>query len=174
MCDAKFLVDSMSGKLARWLRILGCDTRYVDPKEEDSLIIMSSTGRILVTRDRELVKRAINHGVRVIYVPERLEEALAVVAVSAGVKLRTNPRESRCPFCNTKLKVVERSQVPRKLPREVLRSHTRFLVCSSCKSVFWFGSHYWNMLKTLSEVKKKRRSSYYLGGPVMTGDGNDP
>ncbi len=164
MCDAKFLVDSMSGKLAKWLRILGCDTEYVNPKEEDSLILRSSTGRILITRDRELVKRAINHGVRVIYVPEQLEEALAVVSASAGVKLRIDPRGSRCPFCNTKLDVVRRPRVPRELPKEVLHSHTRFLVCPSCKSVFWFGSHYWNMLKTLSEVKKKRRILPLSGG----------
>ncbi len=164
MCDAKFLVDSMSGKLAKWLRILGCDTEYVNPKEEDSLILRSSTGRILITRDRELVKRAINHGVRVIYVPEQLEEALAVVSAGAGVKLRIDPGGSRCPFCNTKLDVVRRPRVPRELPKEVLHSHTRFLVCPSCKSVFWFGSHYWNMLKTLSEVKKKRRILPLSGG----------
>ncbi len=167
MCDAKFLVDSMGGKLAKWLRILGCDTEYVDPREEDSLILRSSTGRILVTRDRELVKRAINYGIRVISVPERLEEALAILSASAGVKLRIDPRESRCPFCNTKLDLIKRAHVAKELPREVLRSHIKFLVCPSCGNVFWFGTHYWNMLRTLSEVKQKRGSLQYSGG---TGD----
>ncbi len=158
MCDAKFLVDSMGGKLAKWLRLLGCDTEYVDPREEDSLILRSSIGRILVTRDRELVKRAINYGIKVVNVPERLEEALAILSASAGVRLRINPKESRCPFCNTKLDIIKRAQVVKELPREVLRSHIKFLVCPSCGNVFWFGTHYWNMLKTLSKVKKKRRS----------------
>ncbi|MDK2384315.1 MAG: Mut7-C RNAse domain-containing protein [Candidatus Korarchaeota archaeon] len=173
MCDTKFLVDSMSGKLARWLRILGCDTEYVDPSEGDSLILRLSTSRILVTRDRELVKRAINHGIRVVSVPERLEEALAILSASEGVRLKIEPKKSRCPFCNTKLNLVRRAHVVKGLPREVLRSHIKFLVCTSCGNVFWFGTHYWNMLRTLSEVKKKKGSLRFSGGPVMTGDGND-
>ncbi len=166
-------MDSMCGKLARWLRILGCDTLYVDPTKDDSDILEIVKERILVTSDRALARRAANSGIRVLLVPEDLGEALSIVSGAAGVRLRIDPRDTRCPFCNSPLVVVSREGLPDGVPREVIRSHTRFLLCPGCGKVFWFGTHYWNMLRFLAGVKKIRRPGPLTGGPVMRGDGND-
>lgn len=156
MCGDRFLVDSMNGKLAKWLRILGCDSIYVDPGKDDLDILKSPSGRMLVTRDRELVRRALNSGITAIYVPQNLEDALAELSLIKDVRLRIDPKSTRCPFCNEKLELVGRSYLSEGLDRGILRSHRRFLLCPSCGKVFWFGTHYWGMLRTLARAKKKK------------------
>ncbi len=54
----RFLADSMVGKLARWLRLLGHDVRY-ERCLEDSLLVTDAAeeGRVVLTRDRKLVER---------------------------------------------------------------------------------------------------------------------
>jgi Uncharacterized conserved protein len=55
-----FLADAMLGKLARWIRICGFDTCYADSTMSDTDILdkVEKSGRILITRDRELSMRS--------------------------------------------------------------------------------------------------------------------
>ncbi len=155
MCEVGFIVDSMSGKVAKWLRIVGCDVLYADPSQDDSTLLGRLGERVLVTRDKELVDRAKRTGKHVVLVPEDVEEALAMISLYYNIQLRIRPGLTRCPFCNEKLEVRKRDSVLG-MPREVVYSHSRFLICPSCGKVFWFGTHYWEMLRTLSRVKKKK------------------
>lgn len=61
---SRFVLDVHLGKLARYLRLLGFDTLYRNDYEDGELARLSSeTHRILLTRDRHLLKRAvITHG----------------------------------------------------------------------------------------------------------------
>ncbi len=156
MCDISFIVDSMSGKVAKWLRILGCDTLYVKSSISDSNLLKMLEGRVLVTRDKELKIRAEKLGKKAIIIPENILEALALISKEFSVSLRVDPKATRCPFCNTKLISVKRNLMAGKLPREISNGHTKFLLCPSCGKTFWFGTHYWNMLNTLSRVKEKK------------------
>ena len=49
--ERRFVVDSMLGKVAKWLRILGYDTRF-EPLDESKLIEYSGAGWLLLTRRR--------------------------------------------------------------------------------------------------------------------------
>ena len=162
----------MNGKIAKWLRILGHDTFYVSSAVEDSSILDSLRDRVLVTRDRDLAIRAMKYGKSCIFVPEDLEDALSIISLKFGVRLKIDLSTTRCPFCNERLVRASREEVRSKIPRETLLSHRKFLVCPLCGKIFWFGTHYWEMLKTLSRVKKKKyeRMEYW---PMMRGDGND-
>jgi hypothetical protein len=57
--EARFLVDSMMGRLLRWLRVLGVDTLLREEGESVGEILARSQaeGRILLTRDRKLADR---------------------------------------------------------------------------------------------------------------------
>ncbi len=146
----------MSGKVAKWLRILGCDTLYAKSSLSDSSLLDITKERILVTRDKELKNRAEKLGESAILIPEDTVEALALISKEFSISLKIDPKSTRCPFCNTKLLLVSRSAVANRLPKEVVNAHTKFLICPSCGKMFWFGTHYWNMLRTLSRIKEKK------------------
>lgn len=154
MRERPFVVDSMSGKLAKWIRILGYSARYVEPEEEDSSILKGLEGGMLITRDSELLKKAVKMGHEAYEVPQDLLDAMAALSRDLGMRLRVDARRTRCPFCDTPLRVSRRVEVGSRLPKDVLRGHRRFLVCGNCGKVFWFGSHYWEMLRTLAKAKR--------------------
>ena len=49
----KFLVDSMLGKLAKWLRLLGYDTIYTNIKEQDELKAFLEKDYVFLTRQHK-------------------------------------------------------------------------------------------------------------------------
>jgi len=54
----KFIVDCMLGKLAKWLRMLGYDTKYIQDADDDDLVrIAVREDRLLLTRDVALCER---------------------------------------------------------------------------------------------------------------------
>src|SRR3569832_2379556 len=60
----RFVADAHLGGLARMLRMLGFDTLYDNHIHDDTIVaICEQDGRIVLTRDRELLKRrAVTHG----------------------------------------------------------------------------------------------------------------
>ena len=53
-----FIVDTMLGTLAKWLRILGFDTLYEAGMDDDIILkLATENGRIIISRDRELCSR---------------------------------------------------------------------------------------------------------------------
>lgn len=150
-----FVVDSMSGKLAKWIRILGYSVKYVTPELDDSSILNMIEGGILITRDSELLRKAVKLGYEAHEVPQGLLDAIATLSSRFGVRLKVDARRTRCPFCDTPLEISDRTRVISELPKEVLRGHRRFLICKNCGKIFWFGSHYWKILRTLAMAKRK-------------------
>lgn len=139
----QFLADAMLGKLARWLRIIGHDTTY-DPSLDDGAMILKakSEGRVLVTRDLELSRRAKREGVESVLIrspllAQELEEILPLLGIGrAG---------SRCPLCNTALSEADRAVQIKKVPGNAL-----LWSCPSCGKTYWHGSH-WKGIKTTLE-----------------------
>ncbi|RSN68437.1 hypothetical protein D9Q81_06170 [Candidatus Korarchaeum cryptofilum] len=159
----EFIVDSMSGKIAKWLRILGHSVKYVSPEEDDSSVLKLAGGAVLITRDHELLERARKMNLEAHEVPQDLMAAMVSIS-NLGIRLRIDPRGTRCPFCDEPLSIVRNREIGIELPREVIRGHRRFLLCRKCGKVFWFGSHYWKMLGTLARVKEKREEMRVGGG----------
>jgi len=77
----------MLGSLARWLRICGYDTEYRRDTEDDKLIEEAeATGRILLTRDRQLSIIAGKRDVESILVKGSSDyEELGCVALKLGL-----------------------------------------------------------------------------------------
>ncbi|MEE8111479.1 MAG: Mut7-C RNAse domain-containing protein, partial [Acidobacteriota bacterium] len=78
----RFVVDCMLGSLAKWLKILGLDTRYDPALDDDDLVeIADRQDRILVTRDSRLVRR------------RRLREPIFIVSQDLHDQIRQVLRE---------------------------------------------------------------------------------
>jgi uncharacterized protein with PIN domain len=145
-----FIVDGMLGRLAKWLRILGFDARFTPM--DDTLILAEARrdGRVLLTRDRELVRRARSH-------PALLLESLhwpdQVRQVLDHFDLRGQTRPfSRCLECNVPLEAMPREAAVRLVPRHVLERSPAFALCPLCGRVFWSGTHQVAMERTLREL----------------------
>lgn len=146
----RFIVDVNVGKLAKWLRILGYDTLFVNPIDDAVLVeIGRLEGRIVLTRDTHIPERRVvsNGQVRVLVVQgDRVPEQLRFVAASLELREPFNML-SRCLECNVSLEPADRSTVRDLVPPYVFRTQDRYVSCPCCGKVYWRGTH-WDRMRT--------------------------
>jgi uncharacterized protein len=153
----KFLADGMLGKLARWLRILGQDVIYSTQLSDNELLgLAKAEGRVLLTKDFELYKRAISRNLDAFYVEGKREsDRLAEVAKRYGVALVIDMDKSHCPICNTKLQVAPKEQLKDELEQNTYIYYDKFWKCPNCGQVYWQGAHWKQITKTLTKAQQK-------------------
>ena len=140
----KFVVDIHLGRLAAYLRMIGFDTLYEREAADETLAHLSSReNRILLTRDQGLLKRSlVTHGY---CVRENLpRKQLAEVIRRFDLRSSAQPF-CRCMQCNSLLETVSKEAILERLPPLVQQRHHEFHQCSSCRKVYWAGSHYQRM-----------------------------
>jgi uncharacterized protein with PIN domain len=149
--EIRFTADCMLGTLAKWLRILGYDTKYYQRIDDLRLVrLVRSEGRVLLTRDTGLLNRK---GLPVLFVQsEVLEEQL--VQVLRSFDLRTDNPFSRCPVCNTPLEDVPKHEAWGQVPPFVFQTQERFKLCPECNQFYWRGTHWQRMLETVERLQK--------------------
>ncbi|MDM7275161.1 MAG: Mut7-C RNAse domain-containing protein [Thermoprotei archaeon] len=155
--EYKFIVDTMLGDLARWLRILGYDTVYSRIYSDREVLELAFLGgRVLITRDGGLHRKAVKMGVKSVLVESTIiEERLAEASVKLGIDLIVNPEKSRCPECNGVLERVEdKSLVKDRVPPNALNSYDVFYLCVKCGKAYWEGSHWRNIRKVIDEARR--------------------
>lgn len=155
----RFICDAMLGKLARWLRFLGYDTSYSTAERDEELLSRAELeGRVILTRDVQLVSRAKERALLIKGVPldMQLEEALA------GQNPASRPSPfTRCSLCNTRLTPISAEALAGRVPDYVRTRHTAFSACPTCDRVYWSGSHRRRIAATLtgnSSPREKPRS----------------
>lgn len=153
----KFLADSMLGKLARWLRMLGQDVIYdVDLNDNDLLCLAKKENRVLLTKDLELYKRAAAMGIDAFFVEGNLEsERLAEIARRYGVSLSIDMDKSNCPVCNTKLVATPKEKLSGELEKNTFAYYDKFWKCPNCGKIYWQGAHWKQISSTLGEAQAK-------------------
>ena len=140
----RFVADAHLGGLARLLRMTGFDTLYDNNfADEDIEAIAAHDGRIVLTRDRELLKRrTITHGCYV----HALKPELQFAEILARLDLARSARPfTLCLACNAPLHAIDKASIEHLLPEGVRERHTRFSTCDVCRRVFWEGSHWVKM-----------------------------
>ena len=153
----KFLADSMLGKLARWLRMLGHDVTYnIQLNDNDLLELAKKENRVLLTKDLELYQRANAKGIDTLYIEGKLEsERLAEVAKRYGLALEIDMEKSHCPVCNTKLKAAPKEQLSGEVEKNTFTFYDKFWKCPNCGQVYWQGAHWKQISSTLREAQAK-------------------
>jgi len=146
-----FVADAHLGGLARFLRMLGFDTLHRNAfSDEEIRRLAESENRIVLTRDRELLKcREITHGayVRALKAEAQLREVAARFELAARVRPFT-----LCLNCNLPLAPADAGEVATRVPEAVLQLHQRFVRCPGCDGVFWPGTHYERMQAALRSM----------------------
>jgi uncharacterized protein with PIN domain/sulfur carrier protein ThiS len=149
--EAKFVLDGHLGRLAAYLRLLGFDTLYANDWPDETLArISADQRRILLTRDRGLLKRSIverGYCVRDDVPRRQLQEVIGRFDLFGSVA-----PFRRCLSCNGLLRPAEKAAVADRLPARTLQYYDDFRQCADCGKVFWAGSHYRRMQAFLSRL----------------------
>ncbi|WP_319559764.1 Mut7-C RNAse domain-containing protein [Marispirochaeta sp.] len=155
--EPRFVADVHLKTLVRKLRMLGFDTLYNSAWDDPELAGISNTEeRILLTRDRGLLKRSIvsrglfirSHNPR-----EQLLEVIRRLDLSSSVRPL-----SRCIRCNGPLERISMRQAvadssePTPLPRDILEKKSYISRCTCCGKLYWRGSHYDRMMDQIHHI----------------------
>ena len=143
----------MLGKLATYLRMCGYDAAYALDRgieADDALLELSeSEGRLLVTRDAQLARRAAGSSGKadgLLLETKPVTDQLRELA-NAGFTLELS-EPSRCAKCNAELEAVEETdESPGYAPAP---DESRIWRCPNCGQHFWKGSHWESVEETLS------------------------
>lgn len=151
--NPRFVADAHLGGLAHMLRMLGFDTLYDNHFHDDDMVaIVEKEGRILLSRDRELLKRrSVTHGCYLH--AQKPEQQLREIVERLDLARSARPF-TLCLHCNAPLRSVEKASVLDRLPPRVRAHYERFSVCDGCGRVYWEGSHWHNMRRLLGGVLK--------------------
>ncbi|MDX1671032.1 MAG: Mut7-C RNAse domain-containing protein [Balneolaceae bacterium] len=146
----KFVADVHLGKLARWLRLLGIDTRYSNSYSESELIELATGGRLLLTRDIELLKHgALKFGY---WIRDRNpEQQVSEVLQRIGPDVPIRPF-SRCLECNGRLEPVSLEVIREQVPPGVQEWCESYYQCDSCDKVYWPGTHYDDLVQKVKAI----------------------
>jgi len=131
----------MVGRLARYLRFVGCDTTYARGLSDDEILTQArSDGRVILTRDRNLAGRAAR--ALLLDSPTLADQWRAVR--SAFPDLPSEVRFERCTLCNRRLeRLSETSTEPRAqgVPWDRVDRGLPLFRCGACGHYYWEGSH---------------------------------
>jgi len=144
----------MLGKLARWLKILGFDVVYF-PKIEDSelLALAQRQGRILLTRDNMLIRKA--KGMNCLFIEsEKWKKQVEQVLREFDLWKKARPY-SRCIECNVELRNLPRKKAANLVTPFVYEHATSFALCPRCGRLFWQGTHFKDMELRIEEILSK-------------------
>lgn len=144
------MADEMVGRLARYLRILGCDTTYVRGWSDDDIVARAKQeDRIVVTRDRDLARRATGS---ILLTSSRLEDQVRTMR-AAFPDLTPEVRFERCTLCNGGLARWENpppAPAEAGVPWERVARGLPLYRCEECGHLYWEGSH-------TAEVRRRLR-----------------
>lgn len=134
-----FLADVHLGRLASYLRLLGFDCLYRnDLDDPEAISLATSQGRILLTRDTGLLKRAaLVHGAYVHATDPVLQ--LREVFDRFALRGRTRPF-TRCARCNGVV-VPWHPSDPAVLSEPAARHRNALSRCTECFQLYWPGTH---------------------------------
>ncbi|MBL8440319.1 MAG: hypothetical protein JNK96_03780 [Betaproteobacteria bacterium] len=138
----------MLGRLARYLRAAGYDTRLAvaGQPDRDLLRLAQAEDRHFLTCDRLILQHRAAAGVAHLLVHGDLEALAASVAESFGLNWLHDPF-SRCLVDNTPLEATLHAVHP-ELPADLAgRAISR---CPVCGRVYWFGAHCRRMRQRLA------------------------
>jgi hypothetical protein len=148
----KFILTKELGRLAKWLRILGYDACYFKEDNKGLLLIEALRDeRIILTRNSRLPQAK---GIPMIKIKsDYLKEQIKQVWKDLKLKADEALMFSRCIICNVQLVEIEKEKIKDEVPEYVYNTQKDFITCPKCQRIYWAGTHWGNVTKTLKEIE---------------------
>jgi len=151
--DIKFILDVHLGKLAKYLRLCGFDVYYRKDCDDPEIINLAmSERRIILTRDIGILKnKQVTHGfwIRSQHPEAQLKEVFMRLDLKNQISLFT-----RCSVCNGLLLDVSKKDIMNRLLPRTRQFYRKFRKCPCCDRVYWKGTHYERMKKSIDNIIK--------------------
>jgi uncharacterized protein len=155
----RFVLDTHLGRLAAYLRLMGFDSLYRNNYPDEELARVSQAERrILLTRDRGLLKRSqVTHGycVRATDPRQQLAEVFRRFDLQGAARPFT-----QCLRCNGRLRPVSKQAVRHLLSSATAERYEEYARCESCGKVYWPGTHYRRMQRLVDGVLAKNDGAH--------------
>jgi uncharacterized protein len=149
--EPKFVLDVHLGRLSRYMRLCGFDSLFErDLNDAEIINISASEQRIILTRDRDLLKAKLvtrGYWIRSSGPEEQIKEVLK----RFDLKNNLNPF-TRCLECNGLLQNVSKKEITDLLQPKTRNFYTEFKKCNRCGKIYWEGSHYERMKQFIQTV----------------------
>jgi hypothetical protein len=147
----RFAAEKTLGRLTKWLRLLGFDTRYESESTGKEFIDILETDRILLTRTRRIQNQLESR--KLIFVEsDHLAQQLNQIFRELGLKASQTRPFSRCLQCNVPIISVEKASIRGRVPDYIFEIHDRFQKCPECNRIFWRGSHTRRSFEKIQQV----------------------
>jgi hypothetical protein len=156
------MLDTMLGRLARWLRILRFDARYYPKGPDEQLVALTlRESRVLVTKDRLLTLQRPPVAFYLLHSNVVRDQLLEIAPLLKFLE-PTRVMGGLCTVCNARLLVTPKRQVIGRIPTHVARNMERFWTCPGCGRVYYQASHQRLMRRFLEDLNGFAR--YLEGG----------
>jgi uncharacterized protein len=143
----RFVADVMLGRLAKWLRVLGFDTRYQSFDPVGPIGQMAREGRIPLTRQRKLIPSLKG---AVFFRHNAVGNQLGQLKEVLSLETCRAQWFSRCIRCNVPLTVAPEEDARDNTPEYIYYENMKSIrFCPGCGRYFWPGSHRTRMEKQL-------------------------
>jgi len=153
----KFIVDRNVGKLVKWLRLMGYDSRFFDGNEDSELVaIAQAEGRVILSRDTQIMKRRVITSGQlkaVLIHSDQPELQIRQVIDALALDYRFRPF-TLCLECNQVLVERGKGEVEELIPPYVFKTQSQFMQCPTCKRIYWRGTHWQAMTQRLEKFAK--------------------
>jgi hypothetical protein len=145
-----FAAEKTLGRLTKWLRLLGFDTRYETGLTDKKFIETLEKDRVLLTRTRRIQNEYASR--RLIFIEsDHLAQQLNQIFRELRLKASQTRPFSRCLRCNAPIEVVEKAAILGQVPDYIFETHDRFQKCPECNRIYWPGSH---TRRSLEEIRQ--------------------
>jgi uncharacterized protein with PIN domain len=165
--NLRFILDVNLGKLAKHMRLLGFDSLYRNDYRDAELVnIAVNEQRIVLTRDRRLLYvKHISHGywVRAVDVESQVDEVLRRFNLHNSIR-----PFARCLVCNGVLALVAKADILDRLEPKTRLYYEVFHRCTSCRRIYWEGSHMEDMRRRIAGFTGPRNESGDVSGLFLT------
>ena len=154
--EPRFAVDANVGRLAKWLRAMGYDSLFIPDVDDGELLwIAESQDRIIVTKDRHIMRRrvvAAGQVKAVLVSSDDFREQMQQLTETLGLTFRNG--FTLCIECNEPLRRISKEQVGNRVPPFVFSTQHQFNECPGCGKLYWRGTHWRNMRQELAGYSK--------------------
>ena len=148
--ETRFLVDSMLGRLAKWLRVMGFYAHYQPFYREGEINRLVHDGMLLLSRRRAITEQYKNS---LLIDSDKVKWQLQELRDTGYINQQDRTKWfTRCLACNIPLKEISAKDARENIPEYIYyRDKKGIHYCPSCSRHFWPGSHRDHMIRQLEE-----------------------